>query len=85
MTDTRLGIGTFITLTPVDSSGPTPGPLAELLYEVAHGNSLFRSVALRCGRAGENGEIVAFLSGERGSLTSVDVIPTQPGGTCQWR
>jgi hypothetical protein len=78
-----LGVGRFVTLFPVGSSQNTPGPLAEWLYDVRLGHpASFRSVALRCGRAGEEGEIVAYLPGPEGSITSADVLPTQPGGAC---
>ena len=79
--DTPLGVGTIVTLSLVGNSSSQPGPLAELSYRVTDWTS-FRSVTLRCGRAGENGEVVAYLQGDQGSLTSVDVIPTQASGTC---
>ncbi len=62
-------------------NGSAPGSLAELRYRVAT-NYPREPVTLYCGRAGENGEIVAYLNPEGGSLTSADLVPTQAAGPC---
>ncbi len=59
---------------------PGISPLAYFEYSVHR--RAFQSLALYCGRAGEDGEMLAVLPDDLGVLSNFDLFPTQSSGAC---